>query len=176
MNEPEVGLDSMCVSYLLDCIADICEPTDKLATEKIALVRSWFYKSDTFFLTETVIAEVSQIRKIDRRKIHEMFICAHFLDDPVRDHAAVKARAAYFEGKHRGSSDCMILAEAEDLELDVVLTYDIDFLELLSDASNTTKLMKPTAYWASLGIARGTSPVTRPHDTNRLSEQDWWKW
>jgi hypothetical protein len=70
-NGPHVGLDSQCLSYLLDAIAGISEPTDLLAAEKKALLRSWFYKSGTFVLTETVISEVSRIRNIDRREFHE---------------------------------------------------------------------------------------------------------
>ena len=37
-----VGLDSQCLSYLLDGIAGISEPTDALAEEKKALLRTWF--------------------------------------------------------------------------------------------------------------------------------------
>jgi predicted nucleic acid-binding protein len=178
--EPQVGLDSNCLSYLLDyiakIIADISEPTGPLAEEKKALLLLWCYKPGTFFLTETVISEVSQIRDVDLREFHESFIRPLFLDIPVRSPTAVQARAAQFEKKHPKSSDCLILAEAEDLGLDFVLTYDDDFLRRLLDASNTTKLMKPTDYWTSLDIAHGTSPVTRPHDTNPLSQKSWLLW
>ncbi len=73
-NRPHVGLDSQCLSYLLYAIGGISEPTDLLAEEKKALLRSWFYKPGTFVLTETVISEVSRIRNIDRREFHESFI------------------------------------------------------------------------------------------------------
>jgi predicted nucleic-acid-binding protein len=175
-NERFVGLDSQCLSYLLDGIAGIDEPTDSLAEEKKALLRSWFYKPGTFVLTETVISEVGQIRNVDRREFHNSFINTLFQDYPVQDLNAVQARAAEFESKHPKPSDCRILAEAEELGLDFVLTYDQNFWKRLSNASRTTKLMKPSAYWAALGIAKGEKPVTVPHPTNPLSHQSWWRW
>jgi hypothetical protein len=177
-NEPHVGLDSQCLSYLLDGIAGINEPTDSLAEEKKALLRSWFYKpgSFTFFLTETVISEISQIRNIDRREFHKSFISTLFRDYPVQNLNAVQARAAKFALTHPKHNDCRILAEAEELELDFVLTYDHNFWKRLSNVSHTTKLLKPSAYWATLGIANGMKPVTVPHPTNPLSQQSWWRW
>jgi predicted nucleic acid-binding protein len=178
INYPHVGLDSNCLSYLLDSIANIEEPTGQLANEKIALLRSWFYKPGAFpfILTETVISEVARIRDIERHKFHESFIQSLFLDYPVSNLTAVQARTAEFTKDHCGLSDCRILAEAEELELDIVLTYDHDFLKNLSTTSDTTKLMKPSSYWASLSITKGATPVTVPHHTNPLSEQSWWRW
>jgi hypothetical protein len=177
-NNPHVGLDSNCLSYLLDSIADIEEPTGQLADEKIALLRSWFYKPGAFpfILTETVISEVARILNIERQKFHESFIQSLFLDYPISNLAAVQARAAEFTKDHSGLSDCRILAEAEELELGSVLIYDHDFLKNLSTISDTTKLMKPSSYWTSLSIPKGATPVTVSHHTNPLSEQLWWSW
>jgi predicted nucleic acid-binding protein len=175
-NRPFVGLDSQCLSYLLDAIVEINEPTDSLAEEKKALLRAWFYNPGTYILTETVISEVSAIRNIDRREFHESFVSTLFLDYPVRDLAFVQARAAQFEIYHSAPNDCRILAEAEELTLDFLLTYDHDFWKRLSSNLGTTKLMKPSAYWTNLGITKGTTPVTVPHHTNPLREQTWWRW
>jgi hypothetical protein len=174
-NTTHVGLDSQCVSYLLDGIAGISEPRDSLAEEKKALLRIWFYQPGTFILSETVISEVAKIRNLDRRRFHESFIQTLFLDYPVRDLAAVQARSAHFHLSHPKLSDCRILAEAEELQLDFLLTYDHDFWKRLSASSSTSKLIKPSAYWRSLGIAKGATPVTVPHHTNPLSQQSWWR-
>jgi hypothetical protein len=61
---------------------------------------------------------------IDRRDFHESFISTLFLEYPVRNFAAVQARAAQFETYHPNPGDCRILAEAEELRLDFVVTYD----------------------------------------------------
>jgi len=174
--DPQIGLDSQCLSYLLDAIAGIDEPKDSLASEKKALLRSWFYKPGTFTLTETVISEVGRIPNAERREIHESFIRTLFLDYPVRNLTAVQARASQFQMTHPKPRDCRILAEAEELGLDIVLTYDHDFWKRLHGLSPTTKLIKPSAYWTGLNVPRGAEPRTVPHHTNPLSQQTWWRW
>jgi len=171
-----IGLDSQCLSYLLDAIAGIDEPRDSLAPEKKALLRSWFYKPGTFTLTETVISEIKGIPSEERREFHESFIRTLFLDYAVRNLSAVQARAGEFQMKHPRPMDCRILAEAEELGLDIVLTYDHDFWKRLQGTSPTTKLIKPSAFWGDLNIPRGAEPRTVPHHTNPLSLQSWWRW
>ena len=180
---PYVGLDSQSLSYLLDAVAGISEPIDVLQLEKKALVRSWFYKPGdfSFILTETVVSEVSKISNIERREFHESFIRTLFLDYPVRDINAVQARAEEFQKYHVGFSDCLILAEAEDIGLDILITYDHDFWRRLQNVSHTTKIMKPNDYWLQLGIPKGATPTTvpynpNPEDANPLSFQQWWRW
>jgi predicted nucleic acid-binding protein len=175
---PQIGLDSQSLSYLLDAIAGIEEPTDILAPEKKALVRSWFYRPGNFAftLTATVIAEIRQIPNATRREFHENFIRTHFLDYPVVDPEAVQARARQFASAHPKPRDCRILAEAEELGLDVVLTYDHDFWKRLRDSSPTTRLLKPSEYWDDLGVPAGAVPQTVPHHTNPFSAQSWWRW
>ncbi|MBL1142844.1 MAG: type II toxin-antitoxin system VapC family toxin [Proteobacteria bacterium] len=172
--EQHVGLDSHCLSYLLDGIAGVSCPTDSLAQERISLLRIWFYRPGTFYITETVLAEVAQIRDIYRRELHDGFINSLFLDYPVRIRAEVKNRAKEFETYHPKHNDCLILAEAEELNLDILLSYDNDFLKRLSNVSEITRLMKPVDYWVSLNIPKGSQPVTVPHHTNPLSKETWW--
>jgi hypothetical protein len=175
-SEAKVGLDSQCLSYLLDGIAGIQEPTDTLAPEKKALLRSWFYMPKTFILCATVMLEVARIRNLERREFHEGFVRVLFLDYPVRNPSAVQARAVQFEAMHPKPSDCRILAEAEELGLDMLLTYDQDFRKRLASASSIVSVMTPSAYWTSLNIQKGARPKTIPHDTNPLSQQSWWRW
>ena len=178
-----IGLDSQCYSYLLDAISGISKPTDSLASEKIALTRAWFYKPGQFcfVLTETVVNETSKIRNRERRNLHDSFRNTLFHDPAVQDPLAVKNRANEFYKHHRKLNDCLVLAEAEELKLDIVLTYDSKFWKRLCNKSNVTKLMKPTEYWASLSIPIGSAPQCRPYDANPedanpLSFQQWWRW
>ena len=173
---PLIGLDSQCLSYLLDGIAGISEPTDSLAAEKIALLRSWFYGSNTFTLTQTVVSEVAEIPNEERRQFHQSFMSTLFLDYPVRFPDSVQARAKQFQSKHPTLNDCRILAEAEELGLDALLTYDNNFWKHLQNASATTRLVKPSTHWIGLGVPHGAQPRTVPHPTNPLSPQTWWRW
>lgn len=176
MQEQGVGLDSHCVSYLLDAITGIEEPTDTLAEERKALVRIWYYRPGTFYLSETVVFECARIRQEDRRELHQRFVASSFLDLPVRDCAAVEARATCFRQFHPKLNDCRVLAEAEDLGLNTLLTYDRDFKQRLGPASPLVALTTPSAYWIRLGIPKGTRPQNVPHDTSPLSQQAWWRW
>jgi predicted nucleic acid-binding protein len=175
-NRPFVGLDSQCLSYLLDSIDGIEEPTDPLAGERKALLRSWFYTPGTFILTQTVFSEVSKIKNIDRREFHKRFTSRQFPIFPVRDLTNVQTRAAQFEGNHPKYNDCLILAEAEELGLDFLITYDDDFLKRLYNTSSTTRLIKPSEYWTYLDIRKGAKTVNAPNDTNPFSKQSWWRW
>lgn len=169
-----VGLDSQCLSYLIDAIAGISEPTDSFAEEKKALLRSWFYTSGTFILTETVVSEINRIRNKDRRELHEGFMDTLFLSYPTKNQIFIREKSAQFELIHPEPNDCRILAEAEELNLKFLLTYDHDFWKKLSQASTTTTLIKPSTYWSYLNIPKGAKPITVPHPTNPL--KDWWRW
>jgi predicted nucleic acid-binding protein len=165
------------LSYLLDAIAGVLEPTDTLALERKALVRSWFYLQEgTFFITETVMKEVVEMRACDRRDFHESFVMTLFNDYPVGNADAVARRARDFKAIHREINDCHILAESEELGIDVLLTYDNDFRRRLANVSPTVRIMTPCLYWDSLGIPRGALPRTVPHHSNPLSAQTWWRW
>jgi predicted nucleic acid-binding protein len=184
INNPKIGLDSQCLSYLLDAIAGISEPTDSLVLEKIALTRAWFYKPGdfSFHLTPTIISEIREIKQKERREFHENLILPIFcIHNSITDIANVRARAEEFKVHHSKLNDCLVLAEAEELRLDIVLTYDSKFWKRLCNKSNVTKLMKPTEYWASLSIPIGSAPQYRPYDANSedanpLSFQHWWRW
>lgn len=175
--DPKVALDTQCFSYLLDAIAGIEEPTDVLAEERKALVRSWFYMPGTFYLSQTVVAECEQIRQAERREFHASFVRALlFLNLPVHDTATVNARTEKLLCFHAKRNDCRVLAEEEDLQLKHLLTYDRLFLQRLGPISKAVVIKTPVAYWESLCIPKGARPKTVPHETNPLSQQSWWRW
>ena len=176
MEERKVGLDSQCLSYLIDAIVGVEEPTDPLADERKALLRAWFYMSGTFYVSETVVSECARIRNVDRQELHARFVMILFLDLPVCDSAAVVARATQLMAIHPKLNDCRVLAEAEDLGLDTLLTYDADFRRRLAPVSPVVAVTAPSAYWTSLDIPRGAHPQTMPHTTNPLRQQSWWRW
>jgi len=176
MTAQRVGLDSQCLSYLIDAASAVSEPTDPLADQRKALLRAWFYGPGRFFVSETVLSECARIRGTDRRQLHESFGAITYWGLPVRDAGAVARREAEFARLHPKASDCRILAEAEDLVLDTLLTYDAQLVKRLSSVSPTVTLATPMSFWLGLGIPRGTSPHSIPHATNPLSGQSWWRW
>jgi hypothetical protein len=176
MSACRVGLDSQCLTYLLDAVRDAEEPVDDLALKKKALVRVYSYMVGTFYISRTVAIECGQIPNEERRQMHETSIDVQFLDLPVQHVSRVEERTAYLLGFHSGQGDCRVLAEAEDLGLNVLLTNDDKFQKRLSPVANTVSVLGPIEFWEQLGIARGTPPRRVPHHTNPLSSHNWWQW
>lgn len=176
MRNLNVGVDSQCLSYLIDTVVGVEEPTDILAEEKKSLIRAWFYQPGTFYVTETVVKECSNIRNIERRELHDNFIAPLFVDAPIRDNSSVESRVKRYMKFHAKENDCRILAEARDLDLDVLLSYDSDFVRRLSLVEKEVILIKPSNHWANLGVLRGAAPETVPRNGNPLANTSWWQW
>ena len=152
------------------------EPIDALAPEKKALILCWFYQEGTFFVSETVMEEVAKIGSDPRREFHQGFVRTLFHSYPVRDQQTVGLRTKQPLSFHTKHNDCRILAEAEDLNLDFLLSFDERFQRRLGSNSPTVRIETPSSYWNSLKLPKGTPPKTVPHHTNPLSRETWWKW
>jgi predicted nucleic acid-binding protein len=174
--ERRIALDSQCVSYLVDAVVGVSEPTDPLKDEKIALIRLWFYSSETYYVTETVIRECYRIESASRKEQHERFIEPLLMDLPIQHKSVVDDRTRELSSYHSDLDDCRILAECEDLDLDVLITFDQRFLGRLGNVTIDMTLMTPTAYWTQLAIPRGAIMRQVPHYSNPLSQQTWWRW
>lgn len=174
--DTHIGIDSQCLSYLLDAVTEVIEPTDALAIERKALIRLWFYRPETYYVTPTVVKECEKIRDMERKQFHQSCIDSLFCDSRIRDGAYVQARTADLVRLHSRIADCQILAEAEEIGLNVLLSYDHKFLRRLGQASQVVILTSPSAYWDRLQLQPGTRPQTVPHHTNPLSAETWWRW
>lgn len=172
-----VALDSNCLSYLIDALHAGDAPTqdDSLAPQKLALVRIMLYDEWGPYVTPQVTKECARIRNITRAELHASWLSSIFMEAQPINLTHIEARTAELLSTHAGEGDCRMLAEAEDAELKVLLTYDGDFISRLSNAT-AVKLLHPTAYWAGLNIAKGAKPQTLPHHTNPLSAMRWWRW
>ena len=171
----QVGIDSQCLSYVIDAFSGISAPTDTLASQKVALARLFFYLPGTLWVTPTVTAECARIRNVSRAELHASFIRVLFGEMPVRDSSAVSARAAVLQQHHARENDCAIVAEAEDVGHSVLLSFDSTLVRRLTPHT-PVQLIEPAQYWNKLSIPRGTKPDKVPHSTNPLSPEDWWRW
>jgi hypothetical protein len=70
----------------------------------------------------------------------------------------------------------MVLAEAEDVKHNHLITFDTKFINRLSVHSDSVNLSSASGYWRSLAIPKGSKPIIIPNSTNPLSEQDFWRW
>ena len=175
-SEINLGIDSQCLSYWLDSLDELVEPIDNLAVEKIALTRIWLYTEGGFTASETVIAECQNIKNHERRQLHNSWVGTHIHNPPIRDNEYIKQRTKALSKFHSGEQDCRILAEAEEIGLDILLTYDFNFLNRLREKSDNILLYKPSEYWSKLNLSHGIKPNIIPHKTNPMSVQEWWRW
>jgi hypothetical protein len=170
-----VAADSQCVSFLIDALINVKEPTDALADQRIALFRTYLYRDRALLLTPTVIAECKAIPNAGRAAHHESWISTFFgVTQPI-DPVGIDARTAELLAIHNGAGDCRILAEAEDVGINVLLSFDAALISRLCDRT-TVQLLRPLEFWESLNIPKGARPITVPHSTNPLATLDWWKW
>jgi hypothetical protein len=89
----------------------------------------------------------------------------------------IERRALALQPHHQENDldDCRIVAEVElDGEVLVLVTND---RKLRSLAPHTwIRLERPSDYWATLAIPRGTPPLWTPADGHPLEHETWWRW
>jgi predicted nucleic acid-binding protein len=155
-------------------MAGTYEPVDALADQRIALFRTFLYRSGCLFLTPTVVKEFKRIPDASRAAFHDSWTVLFCETQPI-DCARISARGDELLASHRDSDDCRILAEAEDAGLSKILLFDDEFIGRLAGKS-AVGLVRPVEFWRSLNIPRGAKPRLAPRDDNPLSAQTWWQW
>jgi hypothetical protein len=176
MNPLRVGLDSNCLSYLISAATRGVADREAIGEEGIALLRIWFYVPGRFFITETVAKECRNIPDPHKLAMHASFTSHTYWGIPVSKPADVSGRASRLGAFHSGSADCLALAEAEDAELNVLLTYDKNFLKLGPKSETQVALRRPSEHWAILSIPKGAPLTNLPSQGNPLEGQSWWRW
>lgn len=179
MKNNKVSIDSNALSYLVDAMSNCKMPVGQQADEKIALLRSYFYRDDILYVSPTVKAEYGKIKDEKKRRDHQEITDILLGDLFVSDHGLIKTRTKEYNKYHSGKKnekDCKILAESEIGGCNLILTYDQDFYKKLHDKTHSIKIMKPSDFWVSLRIPADSKPVIVPHPTNPLFKETWWKW
>ena len=171
----ELGLDSNCLSYVIDAMEGVAEPTDNLTAQKVALVRLYLYTPGTLWTMPTVKLEFSPIPDPVRRATHESWTNVLFGVRPLNRPEDVKQRAAELANFHRKLGDRMVLAEAEDIAFSALLSFDATFIKRLAPYAHLN-LTDPEQFWDSLAVPRGADPFHLPRADNPLAQQTWWRW
>lgn len=171
----QLGLDSQCLSYVIDAWVHGQEPKGQLAQEQLALTRLFFYLPDTLWTTRTVVDECAAIRNEDRANLHKSFIAVMFGELPLRNSAAVDKRSTEFASCHPGRGDCRVVAEGEDVGHTHLLTYDKNLITHLS-AFTKISILRPSDAWIELAPPKGAQPNKVPERSNPLAREKWWRW
>lgn len=167
-----VGLDSQCLSYLIEAMSVTAAPVGDLAPQKLALFRCYLYRPGGLHVTPTVTAEWHRIRDADRLALHGSYSQTLIGETQPINQRQIDARTIALDVFHSDADDCRILAEAEDASLSVLLTFDTRFIDRLQPHTTVT-LTRPTDFWASLSVPRGARPATEPRADNPLSLVSW---
>jgi len=182
-----VAFDSNILSYfikaidLVDTDSEVQGTHSDLLKTKIALVRACFYSDrldEQFLIVPTAEYECqSEDMCKENREKHWVFArtIMHTIEKiPLRKCQEVKEKVRYYLEYHNKEKDCRILAEAEVLNCNIVLTYDKGFYNNLKPHASIA-IKKPIEYWESLGVPKG-SPFKRLGCSHPFSQETWWKW
>ena len=175
-----VGIDSNTLTLLIEAVDPNYNPMADsilLAEEKKSILRAFLYQGIAYYVGPTVEKEYQKIRNNEKFQAHVSF-CNHLLlDGPWQlNSSSITKRAKILKSFHSGQKDCNILAEAEEMSLDVLLTNDNNFLKHLGCISKSVKVVRPSQFWNLLDIPKGTKPKWLPTDSNPLLNKSWWHW
>ena len=173
-----IAIDSNCLTYVIQAVNSGERPTGDtgdLDQQKLALLRIYLYLNDTLYVPKTAMDEARKISDVRRADEHASFNSSLFGTWPAQNQKRVDDRAAELLRFHNKKSDCLVVAEAEDTFMTVLLTRDTKMIKRLVDQTNVL-LITPLEYWASLNMTKDAKPVKVPHPTNPLAGQTWWRW
>ncbi|MGB4057105.1 MAG: hypothetical protein WBK77_03370 [Alphaproteobacteria bacterium] len=171
-----IALDSQSYTYLISAIESVQEPKDSLAEQKISLIRMFFYLTDTFYISPTVVDEYNEIKNNHERNQHKSFSDTLFPEFyPKPDAKKVESLTKKIKALGIDLNDSKIIAECLVFGADVLLSYDSKLLKKASDIKDI-RVMPPSKYWESLNIPKNSRPDKIPHSSNPLSNENWWRW
>jgi hypothetical protein len=171
-------LDNMVLSYLAKAMAEAFEPSpeDKLDAERVAALRLLLWTNE---LGVGVTARNEAFRAPDPIHRAELVRLVEMLlpepEVPSDLVPSLEARVHELMDAHPEEADCRIVAEAEFLGANVVVTFDKRMMNRLKSVAKVG-VMTPSQLWERLAIPRGTPPKTTPHSRNPLAGETYWKW
>src|SRR5665647_3551230 len=172
-----IGIDSNTLTLLVEAVDPKYDPASDsvlLAEEKKAILRIFLYKGIAYQVGPTVDAEYREIKDNLKFEAHVEFSNALLHQPWQLDLSSIKQRAQALSNYHSGRKDCYILAEAEEMQLNVLLTNDNNFIKHLGPVSKSVTLFRPSQFWDSLGVPKGANPTWQPADSNPLRVKTWW--
>jgi len=172
----KIALDSNCLTYLINACESKLGIDPSIAEEGIALIRIWFYLDERYFISKQVLDECGPIGDNALRDMHLAFANRTYFGLETKAPATVEAHVNQYLSIHPRKKDCRVLAEAEDMGVDILLSYDNDFISHLGRYSDSVRIMRPSDYWKLVQMPRGTAPKVRPHVSNPLANKTFWLW
>ena len=173
------GIDNNVLNYLFEAMhtGQIPAAAADVAEQQVTSLRLFLWTSD-LVVGRVVSFEAAQARDAQRRALLHSIIASNLAECevPEQDLQRWQVRAAALAAPHpRGLLDCLLVAEAEIVGADTLLTFDTRMINRLT-RHTPVKLIAPATRWRQLGIPRGTPPIWQPASSNPLSAEPFWSW
>ena len=141
--------------------------------ESIVAVRIYFYLTNPV-VTPTVATEVEQANEpvLSNWKSYQLEETRQ--DDFYR--GCVKGMAERYIDYHPDPRDCRIIAEAECAKVEALLTVNDALIRGLSGRIEAIGVVRPSEYWNSAQLPRGSTLQHPPAESNPLATASWWRW
>jgi hypothetical protein len=179
-----IAFDSHVITYFLQANQDGYDPESDLdavlAAQRVATFRLFLYCEEEPIVLPTVAKEVEIIPDAAIRQEHIVWTHYHWhevLPDSL-DAERLNARAQDLSKRHSGvknANDCRIIAECEQSQVDVFVTFDTNIIRHLRDHSGTF-IGTPTECWQRAAVPHGTSPHMALEPAHPLFNAGWWRW
>lgn len=141
--------------------------------ESITTVRIYFYLTNPV-VTPTVVTEAERANEPVRSSWKHYHFEEIRQDDFYR--GCVKGMAERYIDYHPDPRDCRLVAEAECAKVQALLTVNDALIRGLSGRIEAITVARPSEYWNSAHVLRGTWPQNTPAEGTPLATASWWRW
>jgi hypothetical protein len=172
--QPKISIDSNVITYLLEAMSPGYDPlSDPLSNERRDMIRIALYIHYKIYVLPTVKRECKRIPDMMKRLDHEGQTILNTRPWKLDDQR-VEERKNDFLLCHKKETDCRILAEAEYVKMNILLSCDKKFIKRLNLKANGVEIIRPTEYWERMDVSPGTQPKRRPYPSTPLWQKTWW--
>ena len=171
-----VAIDANCVTYLVEALEAIREPTDALAPQRKALTWLLFRGNPALCTVPANEDEVAAIKDRAKKQQHLSWLSVAFPTCVSLDSDAIAAQTCAYLTAHNELKDCRAVAEASSAGCVAYLTNDARLISHLVAYARPLKICRPSEYWANLAVPKGFPPKWAPDALSPLAEQPWIRW
>ncbi len=169
----------MILTYLAEAMAGDYQPDrdadSALRNERVAAFRLFLWHR--LGVGETAVKQSQRTLSSEWLERLDRLVMIHLSEYRVSDarSAGMNSRVQELVCYHSDPEDCRLVAEAEALGVDCLVTFDSRLMKRLSPRTGV-HLCGAAVYWIELGIPRGTPPTIVPAWTNPIRNRNWWHW
>jgi hypothetical protein len=174
MNEPKarkVAFDRDVLLLFLRAVAG----EESTGREALAALRIVLYAA-TPYIVPTISREIEEDGTPVERDWRSQQQLAEIVDATDTYHGCVTTMTYRYMDYHSDPRECRVVVEAECAQLDAFLTLNNELTKALAPRAEQIAIMRPSDYWASVNVPRGTEPRWTPGPGHPLLGLDWWRW